>query len=106
MPEKQITFSIPWQSGNLRSNHKSIQHSAHRFLYPGSTVRQSKRADYRREIPAADHRTESPSGEVFDRIDTSTISGRLCYPVTDRFIVQWDEMKNIYPKSINLGSIF
>lgn len=44
--------------------------------------------------------------EVFDRIDKSTISGKLCYPVTDRFIVQWEEMKQIYPKAMNLGSIF
>ena len=44
--------------------------------------------------------------EVFDRIDAPTIAGKLCYPVTDRFIVEWDEMKEIYPKAINLGSIF
>lgn len=44
--------------------------------------------------------------EVFDRIDKSTLTGRLVYPVTDKFIVQWDEMKNVYKKSINLGSIF
>jgi len=44
--------------------------------------------------------------EVFDRIDKSTISGKLCYPVTDTFIVQWEEMKQVYPKAINLGSIF
>jgi UDP-N-acetylglucosamine:LPS N-acetylglucosamine transferase len=44
--------------------------------------------------------------EVFDRIDKPTISGKLCYPVTDRFIVQWEEMKQVYPKAINLGSIF
>lgn len=44
--------------------------------------------------------------EVFDRIDKSTISGKLCYPVTDRFIVQWEEMKQVYPKAIYLGSIF
>ena len=44
--------------------------------------------------------------EVFDRIDAPTIAGRLCYPVTDKFIVEWDEMKAVYPKSINLGSIF
>ena len=24
--------------------------------------------------------------EVFDRIDKSTISGKLCYPVTDKFM--------------------
>lgn len=44
--------------------------------------------------------------EVFDRIDASTIAGKLCYPVADKFIVQWEEMKNVYPKAINLGSIF
>ena len=44
--------------------------------------------------------------EVFDRIDKSTIAGKLVYPVTDRFIVQWEEMKQVYPKAVNLGSIF
>ena len=41
--------------------------------------------------------------EVFDRIDASTLTGKLVYPVTDRFIVQWEEMKKVYPKAINLG---
>lgn len=44
--------------------------------------------------------------EVFDRIDKSTVSGKLVYPITDQFIVQWEEMKKVYPKAINLGSIF
>ncbi len=44
--------------------------------------------------------------EVFDRIDKPTITGKICYPMVDRFIVQWDEMKKVYPKAINLGSIF
>ncbi len=44
--------------------------------------------------------------EVFDRIDKPTMTGKLVYPVTDRFIVQWEEMKQVYPKAINLGSIF
>ena len=44
--------------------------------------------------------------EVFDRIDAPTLTGRLVYPVTDRFIVQWEEMKKVYPKAENLGSIF
>lgn len=44
--------------------------------------------------------------EVFDRIDKSTLTGKLVYPVTDKFIVQWEEMRKVYPKSINLGSIF
>lgn len=44
--------------------------------------------------------------EVFDRIDKSTLTGKLVYPVTDKFIVQWDEMKDVYKKAVNLGSIF
>ena len=44
--------------------------------------------------------------EVFDRIDKPTLTGRLVYPITDRFVVQWEEMKRVYPKAINLGSIF
>ena len=44
--------------------------------------------------------------EVFDRIDKPTVTGKLVYPVTDKFIVQWAEMKKVYPKAINLGSIF
>lgn len=44
--------------------------------------------------------------EVFDRIDKPTLTGKLVYPVTDRFIVQWEEMKKVYPKAIILGSIF
>lgn len=44
--------------------------------------------------------------EVFDRIDKPTLSGKLVYPIVDKFIVQWEEMKKVYPKAINLGSIF
>ncbi len=34
------------------------------------------------------------------------MTGRLVYPIVDKFIVQWEEMKKVYPKAINLGSIF
>lgn len=44
--------------------------------------------------------------EVFDRINKPTITGRLVYPIADKFIVQWEEQKKVYPKAINLGSIF
>ena len=45
-------------------------------------------------------------GEVFDRIDKSPVTGRMVYPVADEFIVEWVEMKKVYPKAKNLGSIF
>lgn len=44
--------------------------------------------------------------EVFDRIDKPTMTGKLVYPVVDKFIVEWEEMKQVYPKAINLGSLF
>ena len=44
--------------------------------------------------------------EVFDRIDKPTMTGKLVYPIVDKFIVEWEEMKKVYPKAINLGSIF
>ena len=44
--------------------------------------------------------------EVFDRFDKATITGRLVYPIVDKFIVQWEEQKKVYPRAINLGSIF
>ena len=44
--------------------------------------------------------------EVFDRIDKPTITGKIVYPIVDKFIVEWEEMKQVYPKSENLGNIF
>ncbi|KHD44226.1 PssD/Cps14F family polysaccharide biosynthesis glycosyltransferase [Streptococcus hongkongensis] len=44
--------------------------------------------------------------EVFDRYDKPTLTGRLVYPVADRFIVQWEDLKKVYPKAINIGGIF
>lgn len=44
--------------------------------------------------------------EVFDRIDKPTMTGKIVYPIVDKFIVEWEEMKKVYPKAVNLGSIF
>ncbi len=44
--------------------------------------------------------------EVYDRMNQSTLTGKMIYPIADRFIVQWETMKKVYPKAINLGSIF
>lgn len=44
--------------------------------------------------------------EVFDRIDKPTMTGKIVYPIADKFIVQWEEQKKVYHKAINLGSIF
>lgn len=44
--------------------------------------------------------------EVFDRIHKPTLTGRLVYPVSDTFIVQWEEQRQVYKKAVNLGSVF
>ncbi|MBS4769553.1 UDP-N-acetylglucosamine--LPS N-acetylglucosamine transferase [Carnobacteriaceae bacterium zg-ZUI240] len=44
--------------------------------------------------------------EVFDRVDKATLTGKLVYPVSDLFFVQWEEMKKVYPKAIYIGGIF
>lgn len=44
--------------------------------------------------------------EVFDRIDKPTMTGKMVYPSVDKFVVQWEEQKKVYPKAVNLGSIF
>lgn len=44
--------------------------------------------------------------EVLDRVDAPTLSGRICRPLADLFVVQWPEMEAVYKGSVNLGSVF
>lgn len=44
--------------------------------------------------------------EVIDRVDAPTLSGRLCRPMADLFVVQWPEMESVYKGSVCLGSVF
>jgi UDP-N-acetylglucosamine:LPS N-acetylglucosamine transferase len=43
--------------------------------------------------------------EVYDRIDSRTMSGRLCYPLSDLFLLQWDEQRRLYPKGHVIGTL-
>ncbi len=43
--------------------------------------------------------------EVYDRIDTATLTGRLCRPVSDLFLVQWEEQLKMYPKATVIGHL-
>lgn len=43
--------------------------------------------------------------EVFDRIDSPTLSGRLCRPFTDLFCVQWPEQQRLYRGSVVIGPL-
>lgn len=44
--------------------------------------------------------------ETFANMVSKTATGRLIYPVADRFIVQWSSMKKIYPKAVDGGWIY
>jgi UDP-N-acetylglucosamine:LPS N-acetylglucosamine transferase len=43
--------------------------------------------------------------EVYDRVDSPTLTGRLVYPITDAFILQWPEQKKYYPKGRLIGQL-
>jgi len=51
-------------------------------------------------------KTKNVYVEIIDRIDKSTVTGKMVYPVTDKFIVQWEEQTKVYKKAVNLGCIF
>lgn len=44
--------------------------------------------------------------ETFANKNTRTLSGRMVYPISDLFIVQWKEMQQLYPKSVYGGAIY
>lgn len=43
--------------------------------------------------------------EVYDRIDSGTLTGRLCYPLADLFLLQWDEQRSRYPRGVVVGQL-
>lgn len=44
--------------------------------------------------------------ETFANRNSKTLAGRLVYPIADKFIVQWEEMKKAYEKAEYWGSIY
>lgn len=44
--------------------------------------------------------------EVFDRIDSRTLTGRLCEPASDLFLVQWPQQQRLYSGSVLLGRVW
>jgi UDP-N-acetylglucosamine:LPS N-acetylglucosamine transferase len=43
--------------------------------------------------------------EVYDRIDSPTLTGRLCRPFARLFLVQWEEQREFYPGSVVVGPL-
>jgi hypothetical protein len=44
--------------------------------------------------------------EVYDRIDSATLTGRLCQPLSDLFLLQWEEQRRFYKKGVVIGRLF
>jgi UDP-N-acetylglucosamine:LPS N-acetylglucosamine transferase len=43
--------------------------------------------------------------EVYDRIDSRTLTARLCRPFTSSLLVQWEEQRRLYPHAIVVGAL-
>lgn len=56
-------------------------------------------------IAARVHRIKTVYMEVYDRIDLATVTGRLCYPLSDLFLLQWEEQRRQYPRAQMIGRI-
>lgn len=44
--------------------------------------------------------------ESFAKVNSPTLTGKLVYKFADLFIVQWEDLKNIYPNSTYGGGIY
>lgn len=43
--------------------------------------------------------------EVYDRVETPTLTGRLARPFTDLSLVQWPEQRGLYRDSLEIGPL-
>ncbi|PWV44794.1 MULTISPECIES: glycosyltransferase family 28 protein [Nocardiopsis] len=43
--------------------------------------------------------------EVYDRIDTPTLTARLCKPFTRLYLAQWEEQRSFMPTAITVGPL-
>ena len=43
--------------------------------------------------------------EVYDRIDSPTLTARLVHPVLDKMVIQWEDQRAFYPDGENLGAV-
>ncbi len=43
--------------------------------------------------------------EVYDRLDSATVTGRLCRPFADAMLVQWEEQRSLYRGADVVGCV-
>ena len=44
--------------------------------------------------------------ETFANMKTKTATGRLVYPISNLFVVQWESLKELYPDAVVGGWIY
>ena len=44
--------------------------------------------------------------ESFANVETKTLAGKIVEPITDKVVVQWEDMESKYKKSKYLGGVF
>jgi len=44
--------------------------------------------------------------EVYDRINSKTLTGRLCKPLATKFLVQWETQEEMYEGSTLVGALY
>lgn len=44
--------------------------------------------------------------ESFAKLTSPTFSGRLVYPISDLFLIQWPAMKEHYPRAVYAGTVY
>jgi len=43
--------------------------------------------------------------EVYDRIDSPSLTGKLVYSFTDKFLLQWEDQQKYYPRGKLIGQV-
>lgn len=56
-------------------------------------------------LAARRHRVPVVYLEVYDRLESRTLTGRLCRPLSDAFCVQWEEQVRLYPGAELVGAV-
>ena len=105
----QLELKIPRVFGELAGQDNARDKQQQRRHQHKAADDQSREARHKPGLEIfAQHRHHKADAyiEVFDRIDKPTMTGKMVYPIVDKFVVQWEEQKKVYPKAVNLGSIF
>lgn len=92
------TRNLPNAWRNLRLAHRVVD----RFR-PDVVISSGAGVAFPFFLVARSRRVRTVYVEVFDRIEHPTLTGSLCYPLTDLFALQWLEQKRQYPDGKVIG---